>query len=489
MRAQRGDDAAYGQLVDRHAAVAFRTAYVLAGSAADAEEAAQDAFVKAYRALGRFRAGAPWRPWLLRIVANEARNRRRAAGRRARVELPRGGGPGGRAGGAVVRGAGARGRARRRPARGARRARRPRPRGARTCASSSTCGEAEMAAVLGCRPGTVKSRVSRALGRLRERAGGARCRLTLEARLRALGAEADFPPTPPALAAAVRARVAAEGAPRAPAPGAPSARHRARRARRRAGRRGGRDPRRARRRARVARPARRRGPHRPRGPAGGAARDRLGRRARAPLVARRRPRRRPLPRPRARGPRRARTASTSAGPPGGRVSLVYDRPRGPLLVTQVRGRRPFVEKLAGPGTTIEPVRVGGRRGRLDHRRAARPVLRGRARAIRQDTARVAGNVLFWERDGVAAAPGGRRLARRGAAYRPVVPLERALQVVEPHEPAARVDDDADRVEAQLEAVRAVGDLGAGTRRPCGGPGSACARRARPTGCPGRRGGS
>ena len=67
--------------------IAFRTAYLLAGNAADAEEAAQDGFVKAQRALGRFRRGAPLKPWLLRIVANEARNRRRSAGRRERLVL------------------------------------------------------------------------------------------------------------------------------------------------------------------------------------------------------------------------------------------------------------------------------------------------------------------------------------------------------------------------------------------------------------------
>ena len=70
-----------------HQAIAFRTAYVIAGNAADAEEAAQDGFVKAWRALGRFREGAPFRPWLLQIVANEARNRRRSAGRRAHLAL------------------------------------------------------------------------------------------------------------------------------------------------------------------------------------------------------------------------------------------------------------------------------------------------------------------------------------------------------------------------------------------------------------------
>ena len=86
-RAKRGDAAAYEELVRRHQAIAFRTAYLVAGNDADAQEAAQDAFVKAYRALGRFRRGAPFRPWLLQIVANEARNRRRSAGRRQGLVL------------------------------------------------------------------------------------------------------------------------------------------------------------------------------------------------------------------------------------------------------------------------------------------------------------------------------------------------------------------------------------------------------------------
>ena len=86
-RAQRGDSAAYEEIVQRYQQVAFRTAYVIAGSAADAEDAAQEGFVKAYRALHRFRAGAELRPWLLRIVANEARNRVRSSGRRHRLEL------------------------------------------------------------------------------------------------------------------------------------------------------------------------------------------------------------------------------------------------------------------------------------------------------------------------------------------------------------------------------------------------------------------
>lgn len=84
-RAQAGDAVAYGDLVTMHQAAAFRVAYLLLGSAADAEDSTQEAFVKAYLSLGRFRAGEPFRPWLLAVVGNEARNRRRARGRREGV--------------------------------------------------------------------------------------------------------------------------------------------------------------------------------------------------------------------------------------------------------------------------------------------------------------------------------------------------------------------------------------------------------------------
>ena len=69
MRARRGDARAYESLVQEHQAIAFRTAYVITGSAADAEEAAQEAFVRAWLALRRFRQGAEFRPWLLASVA------------------------------------------------------------------------------------------------------------------------------------------------------------------------------------------------------------------------------------------------------------------------------------------------------------------------------------------------------------------------------------------------------------------------------------
>jgi RNA polymerase sigma factor (sigma-70 family) len=86
-RARVGDVSAYAQLVRQHQDIAFRTAMLITRNAADAEEAAQDGFLKAHRALGRFRAGEPFRPWLLTIVANEARNRRRSAGRRDALVL------------------------------------------------------------------------------------------------------------------------------------------------------------------------------------------------------------------------------------------------------------------------------------------------------------------------------------------------------------------------------------------------------------------
>ncbi len=85
VRARTGDADAFATLVGRYRLAAVRLAYGISGD--EAEDAVQDAFVKAYRKLDTFRPGSTFRPWLLTIVANEARNRRRSMSRRASLEL------------------------------------------------------------------------------------------------------------------------------------------------------------------------------------------------------------------------------------------------------------------------------------------------------------------------------------------------------------------------------------------------------------------
>ena len=171
-RARAGDGAACAAIVRAHQDIAFRTAVLICSDAHDAEEAVQDGFVKALRALHRFRDGEPLRPWLLAIVANEARNRRRSAGRRARLaahalaaaEPAVAGGPEV----AVV--------ARERSAQLLAALDRlgERDRTVIGCRYLLDLSEAETARVLGVRPGTVKSRLSRAVERLRGEVGDVR---------------------------------------------------------------------------------------------------------------------------------------------------------------------------------------------------------------------------------------------------------------------------------------------------------------------------
>jgi len=146
--------------------VAFRTAYLITGDASEAEEATQEAFIKAYRALGRFRSGAPFRPWLLAIVANEARNQRRAAARRAGLFLrvAREGTPGNSPSSPEAAVLTAERRAELLEALGDLR---EEARLAIACRYFLGLSEEETAVALGCARGTVKSRLSRALNSLR----------------------------------------------------------------------------------------------------------------------------------------------------------------------------------------------------------------------------------------------------------------------------------------------------------------------------------
>ncbi len=80
-RARQGDQHAWAQLVGRYREPVFRLAALIVGDAAEAEDVAQDAFIRAYLALDQYDAERPLRPWLLSIAANLARNRRRSIGR------------------------------------------------------------------------------------------------------------------------------------------------------------------------------------------------------------------------------------------------------------------------------------------------------------------------------------------------------------------------------------------------------------------------
>ncbi len=77
-RARQGDSAAFGELVDRHRTAVYRAARAALGSHADAEDAAQDAFVLAFRRLDGFRGNASFKTWMLTIAWHQAINRRRS---------------------------------------------------------------------------------------------------------------------------------------------------------------------------------------------------------------------------------------------------------------------------------------------------------------------------------------------------------------------------------------------------------------------------
>jgi len=80
-QARLGDPDAFGALVERHAPMVRRLTRAVLRHAADADDAAQDAFVSAWRSLGRFDPAQAFAPWLARIALNAARD----MGRRRRV--------------------------------------------------------------------------------------------------------------------------------------------------------------------------------------------------------------------------------------------------------------------------------------------------------------------------------------------------------------------------------------------------------------------
>ena len=86
VRSRDGDLDAYAVLVARYTLRAHRAAFLL-GAGEEADDVVQEAFVKAFRHLPRFRVGEPFGPWLLRIVTNETRNLTRSRRRRAALAL------------------------------------------------------------------------------------------------------------------------------------------------------------------------------------------------------------------------------------------------------------------------------------------------------------------------------------------------------------------------------------------------------------------
>jgi RNA polymerase sigma-70 factor (ECF subfamily) len=76
-RAAAGDGAAFQALVERHRSMVYRVAYQFAGSHHDAEDIAQEVFIKVYRSLDRFRQDAQLSSWMYRIVMNACIDHRR----------------------------------------------------------------------------------------------------------------------------------------------------------------------------------------------------------------------------------------------------------------------------------------------------------------------------------------------------------------------------------------------------------------------------
>lgn len=85
--AQRGDAAAFAEIVRRYQHAVHRVAYALTRNDADADDLAQETFVRAYKALDRFRVGEPLYPWLARIATNLAFSLFRSRKRRPETPL------------------------------------------------------------------------------------------------------------------------------------------------------------------------------------------------------------------------------------------------------------------------------------------------------------------------------------------------------------------------------------------------------------------
>jgi RNA polymerase sigma-70 factor (ECF subfamily) len=94
-RVRRGDERAFATLVDRYADAAFAAALSILGEPQDAEDAVQNAFIRALERIDQLEGGSPFGPWFYRVLRSTALNLRRHEALRTHEELPvsAGGGP------------------------------------------------------------------------------------------------------------------------------------------------------------------------------------------------------------------------------------------------------------------------------------------------------------------------------------------------------------------------------------------------------------
>ena len=92
-RAQKGDEGAFEELVKKYSSRAYQIAYGVLGNREDAEEVAEDTFIRIHRALPDFRGDSEFTTWMYRIAMNLARNKyqwnkSRASGRHVSIDAP-----------------------------------------------------------------------------------------------------------------------------------------------------------------------------------------------------------------------------------------------------------------------------------------------------------------------------------------------------------------------------------------------------------------
>lgn len=87
-RVQAGDDAAFGKLVERYLDSGFAAAIAVLGNAHDAEDAVQNAFIRALERIDQLQPGSPFGPWFYRVLRSTALNLRRREVLRSHDEIP-----------------------------------------------------------------------------------------------------------------------------------------------------------------------------------------------------------------------------------------------------------------------------------------------------------------------------------------------------------------------------------------------------------------